>query len=57
MREKHLSLVHLHLGFPLQKRHSSQLDVDIIDAFVEKVSGPLGNLVSGPDRDKTKTGN
>lgn len=40
-----LSLVHLHLSLPLQQRHSSQLDVDVIYAFVEKVSGPLGNLV------------
>lgn len=38
-------LVHFNLSLPLQQRHSSQLDVDVIDAFVEKISRPLGNLV------------
>lgn len=37
-------LIHFHPGFPLQKRHSSQVHMDVIDAFVEKVSCPLGYL-------------
>lgn len=40
-----LLLVHLNLSLPLQQRHSSQLDVDVIDALVEEISSPLGNLI------------
>lgn len=38
-------LVHFNLGLPLQERHSSQLDVDVIYAFVKEVSSPLGHLI------------
>lgn len=36
--------VHLYLSLPLEQRHSSQLDVYIIDALVEEIASPLGNL-------------
>lgn len=39
-----ISLVHFAVSFPLQERHSFQLDVGVVDSFVEEVSGPLGNL-------------
>lgn len=38
--------VHFNLSLPLQQRHSSELDVDVIDALVEEVSSPLGNLMN-----------
>lgn len=39
-------LIHFHICFPLQKRHSSQVHMDVIDAFVKKVSCPFGYLQS-----------
>lgn len=37
-------LVHLHLRLPFQKWHASQAHVDVVNALVEKVPGPLGHL-------------
>lgn len=37
-------LVHLHLRLPLQKRHTSQAHVDVINALIEKVPCPFGHL-------------
>lgn len=38
-------LVHFDLSLPLQEWHPSQLDVDVIYAFVKEVSSPLGHLI------------
>lgn len=42
--KQQILLVHFDLGLPFQEWHSSQLDVDVVDAFIEEVSSPLGNL-------------
>lgn len=49
-----VSLVHFHLCLPLQQRHSSQLDVDVVDALVEEVSGPLGDLMASRRREEAR---
>lgn len=42
--KQQILLVHFDLGLPFQEWHSSQLNVDVVDAFIEEVSSPLGNL-------------
>ena len=37
-------LVHLDLCLPLQQWHSSQMNVDVIDALIEEIPRPLGHL-------------
>lgn len=43
--KQYILLVHLNLSLPLQHWHSSQLDMDVIDALVEEISSPFGNLI------------
>ena len=37
-------LVHFHLRLPLQQRHASQVDVDVVDTVVEEVPSPFSHL-------------